>query len=87
MNFDEIQRDKVKHVEEVLRKYLPKEQGFQKKVLEAMNYSVMAGGKTMNGGLGCYAVVLASTPVLGHSERRTGLLCRCSSAHTCAGSP
>lgn len=44
MNFDEIQRDKVKHVEEVLRKYLPKEQGFQKKVLEAMNYSVMAGG-------------------------------------------
>lgn len=41
----------------------------------------------MNGGLGCYAVVLASTPVLGHSERRTGLLCRCSSAHTCAGSP
>lgn len=47
MNFDEIQRDKVKHVEEVLRKYLPKEQGFQKKVLEAMNYSVMAGGKRL----------------------------------------
>ena len=47
MNFDEIQRDKVKHAEEVLRKYLPKEQGFQKKVLEAMNYSVMAGGKRL----------------------------------------
>ncbi|MDE7333762.1 MAG: polyprenyl synthetase family protein [Lachnospiraceae bacterium] len=47
MNFDEIQSSKVKHAEEVLKKYLPREQGFQKKVLEAMNYSVMAGGKRL----------------------------------------
>lgn len=47
MNFNEIQSSKVKHAEEILKKYLPKEQGFQKKVLEAMNYSVMAGGKRL----------------------------------------
>lgn len=31
--------------EEVLKKFLPKEEGYQKTVLEAMNYSLLAGGK------------------------------------------
>lgn len=46
MNFKETLSEKTKHVENILKKYLPKEEGYQKKLLEAMNYSVMAGGKT-----------------------------------------
>lgn len=36
---------KVKEIEDVIYEYLPKEEGFQKTVIEAMNYSMMAGGK------------------------------------------
>ena len=35
----------TKEVEQMIEKYLPKEEGFQKKVIEAMNYSFLAGGK------------------------------------------
>lgn len=34
-------------VEEILRQYLPEEEGFQKTVIEAMNYSLRAGGKRL----------------------------------------
>lgn len=34
-------------IEEILRFYLPKEEGYQKTVIEAMNYSVLAGGKRL----------------------------------------
>lgn len=34
-------------IEEILKKYLPSEEGFQKTVLEAMNYSILAGGKRL----------------------------------------
>ena len=34
-------------VEAVIQKYLPEETGYQKTVLEAMNYSVLAGGKRL----------------------------------------
>ena len=37
----------TKEVEQIIEKYLPKEEGFQKKVIEAMNYSVLAGGKRL----------------------------------------
>ena len=47
MNFNEVLEQKTKRARDVLQKYLPKEEGFQKKVLEAMNYSVMAGGKRL----------------------------------------
>ncbi len=47
MNFEETLSAKAGHAEDILKKYLPKEAGFQKKVLEAMNYSVMAGGKRL----------------------------------------
>ena len=32
-------------IEELLKEYLPAEEGYQKTVIEAMNYSLMAGGK------------------------------------------
>ena len=47
MNFKEALEKKVVHVEENLGSFLPKEEGFQKVVLEAMNYSIMAGGKRL----------------------------------------
>lgn len=47
MNFKQQLDEKTRYAEEVLKKYLPEEKGFQKKVLEAMNYSVMAGGKRL----------------------------------------
>ena len=34
-------------IESVIRTYLPEERGFQKTVLEAMNYSILAGGKRL----------------------------------------
>lgn len=34
-------------IETVLRAYLPKEEGYQRTVMEAMNYSVLAGGKRL----------------------------------------
>lgn len=37
----------TKEVEAIITKYLPKEDGFQKTVIEAMNYSFLAGGKRL----------------------------------------
>lgn len=47
MNFKETLTAKTNQAELVLKKYLPEETGYQKKVLEAMNYSAMAGGKRL----------------------------------------
>ncbi len=47
MSFNEKLSDKVKTIENILADYLPEETGYQKTVLEAMNYSVMAGGKRL----------------------------------------
>lgn len=47
MNFKETLGVKTKRAEQILMAYLPEERGFQKTVLEAMNYSVMAGGKRL----------------------------------------
>ncbi len=47
MNFEEVLKSKTDRAERVLFKYMPEETGFQKKLLEAMNYSVSAGGKRL----------------------------------------
>lgn len=39
--------DRKKEVEQIVTSFLPKEKGYQKTVLEAMNYSVSAGGKRL----------------------------------------
>lgn len=46
-NFQEVLFNKTKKVEAVLQKYLPKETGYQKTILEAMNYSLTIGGKRL----------------------------------------
>lgn len=39
--------DRVKEIETIIEQYLPKEEGYQKVVLEAMNYTMCAGGKRL----------------------------------------
>ena len=47
MNFKEMLEIKTKRAEAVLEKYMPGESSYQKQVIEAMNYSVLAGGKRL----------------------------------------
>lgn len=47
MNFKELQEKKVAEIEDILRKYLPEKEGFQKVIMEAMEYSLLAGGKRL----------------------------------------
>ena len=45
MNIREELGVRAKHVEDVLASFLPKEESLQKTIFEAMNYSLLAGGK------------------------------------------
>lgn len=47
MNFKAEIAQRAAQIEKILKKYLPKEEGLQKYLLEAMNYSVNAGGKRL----------------------------------------
>ncbi len=47
MNFNDELKARTAHVNAVLRDYLPQEKGFQKTVIEAVNYSMEAGGKRL----------------------------------------
>lgn len=47
MNFKEEQAKKIDEVEQMIKSFLPEEKGWQKTVLSAMNYSVLAGGKRL----------------------------------------
>ncbi len=38
---------RVKEIEKIISKYLPQEEGYQQTVIEAMNYSILAGGKRL----------------------------------------
>ena len=47
MNFNLEMEKRQEKITGILEYYLPKEEGFQKTVLEAMNYSMRAGGKRL----------------------------------------
>ena len=47
LNFNVVLEKKTDRAETILKKYLPQEQGYQSRIMEAMNYSVMAGGKRL----------------------------------------
>lgn len=47
MDFNAELQARVSTVEEIIKKYLPREKGVQKTLLEAMNYSFLAGGKRL----------------------------------------
>ena len=47
MNFQEELTKKTKEIETVIREYLPAEEGFSITMAQAMNYSMLAGGKRL----------------------------------------
>ena len=47
MNFEEELKKKTGEVKKILAAYLPAPEGFQSRVLEAMEYAVSAGGKRL----------------------------------------
>ena len=47
MNFNEESKYRTEYIEKVLDEYLPKEEEMQKIIMQAMSYSVKAGGKRL----------------------------------------
>ena len=47
MNYNTIKMEEVQNIENILCKYLPEQTGYQKLIMEAMEYSLMAGGKRL----------------------------------------
>ena len=47
MNFNCELKNRVNKIEQLLNEYMPKEEGYQKKIFESMNYSLKAGGKRL----------------------------------------
>ncbi len=47
MNFKEEYQNRIGSIENILKKYLPRQEGYQKIIMEAMEYSLMAGGKRL----------------------------------------
>ena len=47
MNFHEELKERTDWTQDVVAGFLPAEEGYQKNVMEAMNYSVLAGGKRL----------------------------------------
>lgn len=45
MDFKSELKIRTEEIESIISKFLPKEEGYQKTVIEAMNYSLLAGGK------------------------------------------
>lgn len=38
---------RAEEIEKIIKEYLPKEEGYQKTIMKAMNYSILAGGKRL----------------------------------------
>lgn len=47
MSFQDEREVRVQEIEQIIKSYLPEETGYQKTVLQAMNYSMLAGGKRL----------------------------------------
>lgn len=47
MSFKEEYQKRIEYIEDVLAQYLPSQEGHQKLIMEAMEYSLMAGGKRL----------------------------------------
>ena len=47
MSFKEIQKEKTAQDEQILKAYLPRVQGYQEVIMDAMSYSMLAGGKRL----------------------------------------
>lgn len=47
MDFKEELKIRANYAEEIIKKYMPEEVGYQKTIMEAMNYSLSSGGKRL----------------------------------------
>jgi geranylgeranyl diphosphate synthase type II len=47
MSIEQEIKTREAHINEILGRYLPREEGFQKTIFQAMNYSILAGGKRL----------------------------------------
>ena len=47
MAFKEDLKTKSAYIEDLLKQYMPKEEGYQKTIFDAMNYSLSSGGKRL----------------------------------------
>lgn len=47
LEFKNVLKEKSNYIDDLLKKYMPKEEGHQKIIMEAMNYSLKAGGKRL----------------------------------------
>ena len=47
MNFREEQKQRTEQIEQILRRFLPEAKGEQRLIMEAMEYSLLAGGKRL----------------------------------------
>ncbi len=47
MEFKVVLKEKANYIEQLLNKYMPTEEGYQKTIMEAINYSLSAGGKRL----------------------------------------
>ena len=65
MNFQDELKKETKEIEAKLKAYLPKEEGFAKTMAQAMNYSVLAGGKRLRPML-----ILETCRMFGGDEKR-----------------
>ena len=65
MNFQDELKTETKEIEAKLKAYLPKEEGFAKTMAQAMNYSVLAGGKRLRPML-----ILETCRMFGGDEKR-----------------
>lgn len=46
-NFDNEMKKRVTEIKSIIQNYLPEEEGFQRTLLEAVNYSMLVGGKKL----------------------------------------
>ena len=46
-DFSELQKSKVEEIENILKSYVPAKEGYQSLIMEAMEYSFLAGGKRL----------------------------------------
>lgn len=47
MNFNDEMKKRVTEIKSIIANYLPQEEGFQRTLLEAVNYSMLVGGKKL----------------------------------------
>ena len=78
MTFKEEMKERTEVIEKLLVKYLPKAEGYQSQIMEAMEYSVMAGGKEIEPFMAAmemihtYSLVHDDLPAMDNDEYRRG---------------